>query len=178
MRIFHPEIFKQQLRDAVVYWLLIPAAVIFSGLTIDNLLGFSQPSASLARTSGALALITAGTWLIDKATKNLKQYGHGTPNPCRPTKVLVTTSAYHWCRHPMFLGYDLAALGVILLCRSWSILLLSFPLMLVWQIRFLRKEEYLLSRRFRKDYAIYSKQVPLLLPWPRPKARAARIDKE
>lgn len=115
-------------------------------------------------------LTAAGTWLIGKATKDLKQYGQGTPNPCRPAKILVTTASYRWCRHPMFLGYDLAALGIILLCRSWAMLLLSFPLMLVWQLRFLRREEYLLSRRFRKDYADYKSLTPLLLPWPRPRA--------
>ncbi|HCC53388.1 MAG TPA: hypothetical protein DEQ20_00440 [Desulfobulbaceae bacterium] len=169
MEIFHPEILKQQLRDAIVYWLLIPAAVVFSGLAIDRLFGFSRLPTGLALTSSVPILLIAGTWLIGKATKDLKQYGHGTPNPYRPAKILVITSSYRWCRHPMFLGYDLAALSIILLCRSWAMLLISFPLMLVWQLHFLRKEEYLLSRRFQKDYVEYRKQVPMLLPWPRPK---------
>lgn len=169
MGIFHSEIWRRQLLDAAVYWLIIPAAVILSGLAVDALFGFPRQTAGPALTSTALVLLVAGTWLIGKATADLKQYGQGTPNPYRPPKTLVTTSSYRWCRHPMFLGYDLAAFGVILFCRSWSMLLISFPLMLAWQIRFLKKEEYLLSRRFRKDYATYIKQVPLLLPWPRPR---------
>jgi protein-S-isoprenylcysteine O-methyltransferase Ste14 len=171
MGLFHSKIWLKQLRAALVYWLLVPSAVTLSGLAVDTLFGFPRaPAAGVALTSGALTLLAAGTWLISKATGDLKQYGKGTPSPFRPPKILVTISSYRWCRHPMFLGYDLAALGVILLCRSWSMLLLSFPLMLVWQLRFLKNEEYLLSRRFRKDYADYIKQVPLLLPWPRPKA--------
>ena len=166
MKLFHSEIWRQQFRDAAVYWLLIPAAVILSGRTLDGLLGFSRPRSSPALAGSALMLMVAGIWLIDKATGDLKQYGHGTPNPFRPAKVLVTTSSYRWCRHPMFLGYDLAALGVILLCRSWAMLLASFPIMLAWQTLLLKKEEYILSRRFGKDYALDRQQVPFLVPRP------------
>jgi protein-S-isoprenylcysteine O-methyltransferase Ste14 len=170
MGFWHPEIWKEQLRDAAVYWLLIPAGVILPGRMIDALFGLPRPPASLVLTIAALVLLAAGTWVIGKATADFEKIGHGTPNPFRPPKILVATGAYRWCRHPMFLGYDLAALGVVLLCRSWSMLLVSFPLMLGWQLRFLKKEEELLSRRFREDYDDYRKQVPLLLPWPRPKA--------
>lgn len=168
MVFLHPDIWKQQLRDAAIYWLLIPAAVILSGWAVDDVLELPAITPGLMLTSAALILLAAGTWVIGRATRDFKKIGHGTPNPFRPPKTLVTTASYHWCRHPMFLGYDLAALGVVLVCRSWSMLLLSFPLMLGWQLRFLKKEEELLSRRFREDYDIYRKHVPMLLPWPRP----------
>lgn len=170
MGLWHPEIWKQQLRDAAVYWLLIPAAVILAGLAIDALFGLSRPPTNRMLTITAVVLLAAGGWVISRATTDFKTIGHGTPNPFRPPKILVTTASYRWCRHPMFLGYDLAALGVVLLLRSWTMLLLSFPLMLGWQIWFLRQEEELLSRRFREEYDVYRQQVPLLLPWPRPKA--------
>lgn len=168
MALWHPDIWRQQLRDAAFYWLIVPGAVILSGWTTDRLLGLAAIPASIPLTALALVSLLAGIGVITRATRDFEQRGQGTPNPFRPPKVLVTTGAYRWCRHPMFLGYDLAALGVVLLCRSWAMLLGSLPLMLLWQRRFLRREEELLSRRFREEYDGYRKQVPLLLPWPRP----------
>lgn len=170
MALWHPQIRKEQFRDAAFYWLILPGAVILSGLTLDQLLGLAAIPAGKPLIILAPALLAIGSWIITKATRDFERIGHGTPNPFRPPKVLVTTGAYRWCRHPMFLGYDLAALGVVLLCRSWSMLLISLPAMLAWQLRFLQREEEILSRRFREDYDDYRHQVPLLLPWPRPKA--------
>ena len=149
--------------------------MILSGLVLDRFFALPAIPASVALVGSASLLVAAGTWIIHRATRDFEKIGLGTPNPFRPPKVLVTTGVYRWCRHPMFLGYDLAALGVTLLLRSWSMLLLSLPLMLLWQLRFLKKEEELLSRRFRDDYDAYRRQVPMLLPWPRPsKATAHR----
>ncbi|HSR36913.1 MAG TPA: isoprenylcysteine carboxylmethyltransferase family protein [Desulfurivibrionaceae bacterium] len=170
MPLWHPEIWKEQLHDAAFYWLVIPGAVILSGLILDRVLALPAITGGMVFTAMALALLTAGSWIITKATRDFEAIGHGTPNPFRPPKVLITSGAYRWCRHPMFLGYDLAALGVVFLFRSWAMLCISLPLMLAWQLRFLQKEEETLSRRFREGYDGYRRQVPLLLPWPRPKA--------
>lgn len=167
MPLFHKQILKEQIRDAARYWLIIPAMVTGSGLALDRYFTLPGLPENIGLALSGLAFLVAGIWLILKATSDLKHHGQGTPNPHRPAKLLVTSSSYRWCRHPLFFGYDLAALGTILLCRSWAMLLFSFPIMLVWQYRFLRKEEYLLSRRFRKDYAAYRSQVRMLLPWPR-----------
>jgi protein-S-isoprenylcysteine O-methyltransferase Ste14 len=170
MPLWQPDIWRQQLRDAAFYWLFLPGTVILSGLTLDKLFSIQAVAGGVALTTTALALLATGSWIITRATRDFERIGQGTPNPFRPPKVLVTTGAYRWCRHPMFLGYDLAALGVVLLCRSWAMLLISLPAMLAWQLRFLQREEEILSRRFREDYDDYRQQVPLLLPWPRPKA--------
>ena len=170
MPLWQPDIWQQQLRDAAFYWLLVPGAVILSGLALDRLLGIPAVPAEGGLTAGALMLLIAGAGIIAKATRDFEQLGRGTPNPLRPPKILVTTGSYRWCRHPMFLGYDLAALGVILLLHSWAMLLVSFPILLGWQFRFLRREEELLFRRFRGEYDGYRRQVPMLLPWPRPRA--------
>ena len=65
----------------------------------------------------------------------------------------------------MFLGYDCAALAVVLLCRSPAMLLVSYPAMIVWQVLFLRREERVLVKRFRDEYPMYKRRVPFLWPW-------------
>ena len=67
----------------------------------------------------------------------------------------------------MFLGYDLAALGTVLLLRSWGMLVLAYPVFIVLQRRFLQqREEPVLARRFGAAYAAYRERTPFLLPHP------------
>lgn len=156
---------RVMIRDALTYWLYIPAAVIGGGKLTDLLLGFRRLPPSQWVTAGALMLGVAGIILIQKATRDLQLYGNGTPNPMAPPQRLVTAGSYAFCRHPMFLGYDLAALGAVLLCRSWGMLTSAYPLFILLQNRFLRcREESLLLKRFGTDYHVYREQVPLLVP--------------
>ncbi len=155
---------RARLRAALVYWLLIPAAAIGGGLLIDLALPAWQPG-GWAKWAGGL-LIAAGCALVQKATRDLASFGDGTPAPQDPARRLVTAGSYAWCRHPMFLGYDLAAWGVGLLLASSGMLLVSLPVMLLWQLLFLRSEERLLAKRFPASWPEYRQRVPLLLPRP------------
>jgi protein-S-isoprenylcysteine O-methyltransferase Ste14 len=154
-------------RDALLYWLAIPAAVIFSGLLLDEVFGLAALPASRWLTAVAVLLVVAGAALIRQAIRDFARYGRGTPNPRRPPVVLVNRGIYRRCRHPMFFGYDLAALGVVCLLRSPAMLCVSFPLFLFLQVGFLRKEEQYLRRRYGAAYAHYQQQVPFLVPWGR-----------
>jgi len=157
---------RARLRDALIYWLYIPAAVIAGGKVVDLLLGLPGLPWGRWWSAAAVALLAAGGWLIDRSTRDLQRLGGGTPNPRFPPRNLVTGGVYAWCRHPMFLGYDLAALGVVLLWRSPGMLGLAFPLFIALQLRFLRKEEALLRKRFGLAFEAYRRSVPLLIPRP------------
>lgn len=156
---------RARLRDALIYWLYIPAAVLGAGKVVDWLLGLS-PLSGGGWLLAAAALLAAGGGVILRATRDLQALGDGTPNPRFPPRQLVTGGIYAWCRHPMFFGYDLAALGVVLLFHSPGMLLVAWPLFIVLQIRFLRKEEKVLHKRFGSRFEEYQRQVPLLLPRP------------
>lgn len=156
---------RGRIRAALIYWLLIPAAVIGSGLLGDLALPVWHSGGAL-RGAG-LVLVGAGCLLVQKSTNDLARYGEGTPAPQDPARRLVTSGSYAWCRHPMFLGYDLAAWGVGLLFLSPGMLMMSLPVMLLWQLWFLRREERFLARRFPDQWTEYRRQVPLLLPLPR-----------
>lgn len=162
---FRHDIWQHQLRDALVYWLYIPGAVILSGLLLDLLGGFPSLPGGKSLVVGGIALITTGMFIIWQATMDLKRFGEGTPNPRRPPKVLVTAGSYRFCRHPMFLGYDCAALGVVLLFGSLAMLLVSYPIFICLQVCFLRKEERYLAHRFQQRFATYQQQVPFLIPF-------------
>jgi protein-S-isoprenylcysteine O-methyltransferase Ste14 len=158
-----PDLRKHQLRDAARYWLVIPATVIVSGKVIDFLFSLPLFSPSPFLTSFAIVLLLAGLVLIWLAMREMAVAG-GTPNPRRPPKKIVTSGAYSICRHPMFLGYDLCALAVVLFFRSPGMLLISFPLFILLQVRFLRNEEKLLRRKFKQGYADYAGRTHFLLP--------------
>lgn len=162
---------RARLRDALVYWLYIPAAVLGGGKGVDLALELSPLPGGGWVLAAAVALLAAGGWLIQRATRDLQALGEGSPNPRFPPRQLVTGGIYAWCRHPMFFGYDLAALGVVLLLRSPGMLLAAWPLFIVLQVRFLRQEERLLHKRFGRRFEEYRRQVPLLLPRPPSKGK-------
>ena len=155
---------RARLRAGVLYWLLIPAATIGSGLLLDLLLpAWERGGWSMV---AGLLLLVMGVALVQKATADLARYGDGTPAPQAPPRRLVSSGSYAWCRHPMFLGYDLAAWGVGLMLASPGMLLMSLPVMLALQLRFLRREERHLERRFQQAWRDYQAHVPLLVPRP------------
>lgn len=153
---------RARTRAALLYWLLIPAATIGCGLLFDQVLPPWQGHGWMM-TAGLL-LVGVGVALVQKATVDLARDGDGTPAPQAPARRLVISGSYAWCRHPMSLGYDLAAWGVGLVLASPGMLLISLPVMLALQIRFLLREEKLLERRFPKAWQDYRARVPLLVP--------------
>ena len=151
----------------MIYWFGIPAAVISSGLLLDSLLAIAAMPPSPWLTAIAALLLAGGAGVIRQAIGDFARYGHGTPNPRRPPTVLVNKGIYQHCRHPMFFGYDLAALGLVCLFRSPAMLCCSFPLFLFLQVRYLKKEEQYLRRRYGVAYTDYQRKVPFLVPyWP------------
>ena len=159
------QIFLHRLQSALFYWLWLPGLVIGSGLAFDHWLGLHRLQHGIMANTLALLLLGSGLALIAWSERDLKHIGHGTPSPAQPTKRLVTSGSYQLCRHPMFLGYNLAGLAVIFLTGSPAMLVVGFPLMLVWQVRFLRQEEHILALRFSKDYPIYQATVSFLVPF-------------
>ncbi len=160
---------RAQLRDAALYWVIIPGWVILSGLLLDPLLSLPPGPTGKVWTALALGCLIAGLLLIQRSIHDLKHIGAGTPNPLAPPCRLVTRGVFALCRHPMFLGYDLAAFAVILFFQSWAMLCFSFPVFLFLQCRYLRKEERILATRFETEFETYRKSVPFMIPGVRPR---------
>ncbi len=159
------KLFKYRIRAALFYWLWLPGLVIGVGFALDIILGFERWQGKYFLTIAALLLFGAGGGLISRANSDLAKLGGGTPSPARPACRLVVSGSYTICRHPMHLGYILAALGVVVLCRSPAMLLISYPLFLGWQIYFLKREEIFLAKRFGTEFTVYKQKISFLLPF-------------
>ncbi len=164
MTFLHDRILRAQIKDGLNYWVYIPAAVIAGGMAADRLLALSSLPKYWAIIAAAILLIIIGSVFIQRSTKDLAVYGDGTPNPLRPPKRLVVEGSYRLCRHPMFFGYDLAALGVVMLFRSWGMLLVSYPLFIILEYRFLKGEEQKLEKRFGQAFIEYRNRAAFLIP--------------
>lgn len=164
---FKKQIFKSQIEAVLLYWVIVPGVVVLLGMGVDSVFGFKAPEFALnVRTIVAVVLFFVGLFFIFKSMRDFEFYGEGTPNPLMPPKRLVTQGVYSLCRNPMFFGYDLAALGVLLLWGSPGALAVSYPLFIFLQVLFLKKkEEPSLQRRYGREFTEYCSKVPFLLPF-------------
>jgi protein-S-isoprenylcysteine O-methyltransferase Ste14 len=77
-------------------------------------------------------------------------------------RQLVTSGAYRWVRHPLYLAEELAVIGIVLQFLSpWTALLLAAQI--AFQLRRMRNEERVLSETF-PEYAAYKQHTAMLLP--------------
>ena len=76
---------------------------------------------------------------------------------------LITSGPFAYVRHPMYLGFWMAALGGLLLYGTWTmaIILLGAPIFLK---RAMREEEALISV-FGEEYKAYQRKVPAFIPF-------------
>jgi len=165
MAFLHKRIWKAQIKDALVYWVYIPAGVILGGKVVDRIFNFPVFTWHFFFAVSGFVSLILGLLFIQRSMKDLALYGDGTPNPLAPPKRLVTEGSYRLCRHPMFFGYNLAALGVALFMRSPGMLFLSYPVFIFFEISFLRKEERKLERRFPQAFQAYREGTPFLVPF-------------
>jgi len=80
------------------------------------------------------------------------------------SKRLVAGGPYRLVRNPMYLGTILIGSGIALLLFHWWVLLILLAVFLVIYIPQVRKEEAILSGRFKDEYSDYCKKVPRFIP--------------
>ena len=71
----------------------------------------------------------------------------------------MTTGIHGWSRNPIYLGMFLVYLGIGLVVRSPSILLLAVPLAITIHYGVVVREEAYLERRFGDAYREYKARV-------------------
>ncbi|MGI5827763.1 MAG: methyltransferase family protein, partial [Patescibacteria group bacterium] len=82
-----------------------------------------------------------------------------TVKPFDKPSVLITTEAFRFSRHPMYLGFVLILLGVGILFGSLSALLPSILMFLTLKVVFISQEEENLEKQFGKTYKSYQRRV-------------------
>ena len=137
-----PLVFAGYLLLAILLNLLIPLAAPW--------LGTFQDIAVLLVLGG----LVLGGWCI-----RLMVRAHTSPDPHRPTTILLTEGPYSRSRNPIYLGFLLIFLGFTFLVGTlWGVLL--SPLVL-WSVNWLvvRPEEIYLQARFDAQYLAYKSRV-------------------
>jgi len=125
-------------------------------LNLSPILNFSIPVIHLIIS---IPIISVGAWygIVGVKEETLK-----VAETHRPEKV-VTSGIYSKVRHPQYFGAILAHLGISFLLSAFYSLL-STPLVILIIYLLLWKEEKELLREFGKDYELYKKSVPMILP--------------
>jgi len=75
---------------------------------------------------------------------------------------LISTGPYAYVRHPMYLGVIAAAIGSLLLYRTWAAL--AFAIIMFGTMVRARREERVLAQEFGPQWEAYASQVPAWLP--------------
>jgi len=136
-----------------LFRLLLAAALLAAGRGLDLLAGFR----TFTTVPGlAIVAILLGALLCARAARELHDAG---PNR------LAEGGPYHFVRHPLSLGFQLALLGVALLLASPGCLLAAGPLLFaLWLGQALLVEEPALARRFGVVYARYRLETGFAFP--------------
>ena len=81
-----------------------------------------------------------------------------------PDHKLVQEGPYRLVRHPMYIGWWVALFGLILIFRTWIlVLLLIFSLIVFYQRA--RREETALAARFGDEWQTYIRDSKFLVPF-------------
>ena len=148
---------------SVVFLVISPLFLLYFSSSISNLIPIPWPR-MLEIIIGGASLAVAFTLML-WGFLALWIDGRGTPAPITPTKTLVTTGPYHYCRNPIELGTDLyfLFLGTVFDGLTTGILCMGMGMLLGYgYIKIIEEREMML--RFGSSYKEYLKVTPLFLP--------------
>lgn len=113
-----------------------------------------------------LVLFVGGALLVVWARRVLgRMWGISTSREVKllPDHRLIMTGPYSVVRHPMYLGWWIAALGLLLIYRTWILAALLILSILVFARR-ARLEEKTLAARLGEEWRSYVARTRSLLP--------------
>jgi protein-S-isoprenylcysteine O-methyltransferase Ste14 len=111
----------------------------------------------IVRITGCILLILA-VGLIAWAAKVM--FGAGTtPNPTRPSTVIVTSGPFQFTRNPMYLAWELICIGVGLVANALWPIVMAVPAAIVTRRLVIDKEERYLDQKFGAAYLDYKSRV-------------------
>lgn len=143
----------------LVFWVALPLILIELGYELDATLRLRHMP-----TAWGWPLMVAGLAFLGWAALWLGFRGRGLPVSALPPPQLVVSGPYAAVRHPMYVGYNVALVGLALTLGSWGLLLIGGPIFLIGWVIYALNEERGLRRRFGSAYQAYQNDVAL---WPR-----------
>jgi protein-S-isoprenylcysteine O-methyltransferase Ste14 len=142
---------------------IFPPLIQIAAITIGFLIEWIVPvriggnGFGIVRITGCVVLAVAVA-LIASAAKIM--FGAGTtPNPSRPSTVIVTGGPFRFTRNPMYLAWELICIGVALVANVLWPALMAVPAAVVTRKLVIDKEERYLEQKFGSEYLNYKSQV-------------------
>ena len=105
-----------------------------------------------------LPCIGVGGVIIGLAVRELRR-ADTELDPRKPTTAIVRSGPYARSRNPVYLGLSAIYLGLSLLARSTTALLLLWPILAVMRWGVIEREERYLERKFSEPYRAYRGRV-------------------
>ncbi len=144
--------------------LLIPLGIALGGGALDQVFHLPRLQWGMLNIIAGSILIGLG-WLLAMWSIVVQfRLASGTPLPFMPTRKLVISGPFVYCRNPMTLGALLASFGLAVILGSFSaftiVLVLTVALLLY--IKLIEEKE--LVARFGDEYVAYLSTTPLILP--------------
>jgi len=144
----------------ILFWIVLPGAIVLSATWFDYRAGFSSIRGLVA---GILVLCFALP-LLAVSIAQFRKFSGKYPVSADPPDLFIRTGLYAVWRHPIYLFYTLALIGVALVWGSGGMLLISIPAFILLEAVYVVVEEKILVRRFGDQYLNYRKITPLVLP--------------
>jgi protein-S-isoprenylcysteine O-methyltransferase Ste14 len=138
---------------------LIHVAAIAIGFLIEWVVPVRIGGAGfgIVRIGGCILLVIAVA-LIASAAKIM--FGAGTtPDPTRPSTVIVRNGPYRFTRNPMYLAWELICIGVGLVANAVWPMVMAVPAAIVTRRLVIDKEERYLQQKFGAEYVEYKSRV-------------------
>jgi 1-acyl-sn-glycerol-3-phosphate acyltransferase len=110
-----------------------------------------------------ILLLKGGLFVIFSTVRFYKD-GKGLPISHLPPVKLVKSGLFAFSRHPIYYGYTLVILGLVVLLESLSMLFISFPIYIIGLLIYVSKEEKALLKRYGNEYRRYRRNVPAFFP--------------
>ena len=120
-----------------------------------------------AAVGAALVLAAWGLTLWSFLSWRTIFFGHGV----REDQELVTTGAYGFVRHPVYLGVLMIWLGLAATFLSATALLVAAVYVIPMYVLYMLSEEKMMVDAFRDAYRGYRRAVPMLIPYFPPRAK-------
>jgi len=151
---------------AFVLLSLVIAGALFYALWIPLPLALPA-STTLVLTICGLVLFLAGLILTLWARRTLgAMWGISTSRQVKllPDHQIIQTGPYALVRRPMYLGWWLSVLGLVLIYRTWVLVGLLVMSLLIFYRR-ARREEAVLAERFGEEWQSYVARSKFLIPF-------------
>lgn len=144
--------------------LLIPLGIALGSSAIDRGLDLPQLYWGMPNIIASAVLIAIALPLALWSIVVQFRLASGTPLPFMPTRKLIITGPFVYCRNPMTLGTLLAYFAIAVLLGSISafIIVLILTVALLLYIKLIEEKE--LVARFGDEYVAYLSTTPLILP--------------